>query len=221
MSTNEFGPVRRIGISSRAMTGKVAEGWEFESALERDFMEIVRFDIKIDRYSPQPLTIQYLDVEGKRRRYTPDGLVEYRRDLPPARDMKPLLCEIKYRADLVANWRELLPKFRAARQFCRQKNWTFRIFTERDIRTDYLTNVRFLYPYLSRYDDYAIVHLLIDKIYDLRETDPEALLVNLFRDKRNRAAALPMIWYLVATHQVGCDLDKPLNMKSRIWTMEG
>ncbi len=221
MSMNEFGPVRRIGMSSRAMTGKVAEGWEFESSLERDFMEIVRFDVKIDRYSPQPLTIEYLDVEGTRRRYTPDGLIEYRHDLAPARDMKPLLCEVKYRADLLANWRELLPKFRAARKFCKQKNWTFRVFTERDIRTDYLTNVRFLYPYLNRYDDYAIVHMLIDKIYDLRETDPEALLVNLFRDKRNRAAALPMLWYLVATHQVGCDLDRPLNMKSRIWTMEG
>lgn len=78
------------------MTGLVPDIGRYESSLERDFMELVRFDRNIRTYSPQPLTIRYVDSLGRFRKYTPDGLIEYRRDCFPAKEMKHVLCEVKY-----------------------------------------------------------------------------------------------------------------------------
>lgn len=215
------GPVRKIGINTRSVVGTMPDGSQYESTLERDFMELVRFDKNILQFTAQPLTIEYLDSSGKLRRYTPDGFIEYRRDTWPAREMANVLCEIKYREDFRDQWRVLLPKFRAAKQYCTERGWEFRVFTEREIRTPYLDNVRFLWPYVRdlRNDGYA--DLLKLQLEEVRESDPEALLCSVCRDKWRRAEILPDLWWLIATYQIGCDLTQPLTMKSRIWTLEG
>ncbi|TCS72150.1 TnsA endonuclease-like protein [Sulfuritortus calidifontis] len=213
------GPVRKIGMNTRSVVGVMPDGARFESTLERDFMELVRFDKNIKLYTPQPLVIEYRDAAGKLRRYTPDGFIEYRRDIRPAKEMPHVLCEIKYRKDFRAQWRNLLPKFRAAKRYCAERGWEFKVFTEREIRTPYLQNVRFLWPYCSEIRDDAVVDLLLLHLAELRETDPEALLCSLFRDRWKRADALPDLWHLVATSQVGCDLTQPLTMKTHIWSL--
>lgn len=219
MSSNRFSPVRKIGINTRAVVGKMPEGWQFESTLERDFMELVRFDLKIGSYVPQPVVIEYYDSSGKKRRYTPDGFIEYRSDLPITKNMQNVICEIKYRKDFKASWREFLPKFRAAKAFCKVHGYDFRVYTEHEIRTPYLDNVKFLYPYRERLLSAAVAEKMADKISDVRETDPEALMTTLFRDKWRRAEMLPVLWYLIATGKVGCELSEPLTMKSKIWTI--
>ena len=220
-STLVPGPVRKIGISTRSVVGVMPDGSQFESTLERDFMELVRFDTNVKLFTPQPLVIEYSDATGKHRQYTPDGFIEYRRDIWPAKEMPHFLCEIKYRADFRKQWRELLPKFRAAKQYCLERSWEFKVLTELEIRTPYLANVRFLWPYLKDLRSAEIADLILLQLSELHETDPDGLLCSLFRDRWKRAGALPDLWYLVATHQVGCDLTQPLTMKTRIWTLEG
>jgi hypothetical protein len=215
------GPVRKIGINSRSVVGRMPDGSQFESSLERDFMELVRFDKNIKLYTPQPLVIEYRNSEGKLRRYTPDGFIEYRRDIRPAKEMPHALCEIKYRGDFRDKWRELMPKFRAAKRYCSEREWEFKVFTEREIRTPYLQNVRFLWPYFHGLRSAEIADLMLLQLSELRETDPEVLLCSLFRDRWKRAAALPDLWFLIASHQVGCDLNQPLTMQTRIWTLAG
>jgi hypothetical protein len=212
------GPVRKIGISSRSVVGRMPEGGQFESTLERDFMELVRFDLNIRRFTPQPLVIEYLDTLGKHRKYTPDGFIEYRRDILPAKDMPHVLCEIKYRADFREKWKELLPKFRAAKHYCSNQGWEFRIYSESEIRTPYLKNVRFLWPFRNDLRDPEVADMFLLHLSELRESDPQALLYSLFRNRWKQAATLPDLWHLIATCQIGCDLTKPLTMKSRIWT---
>ncbi|CAP02609.1 hypothetical protein ABSDF3340 [Acinetobacter baumannii SDF] len=85
-------PVRQIGIQTRSMTGLVPEYGQFESSLERDFMELIKFDKNVELYAPQPLVISYIDKHNKKRTYTPDGLLEYRTDISPAKER---LCCIK------------------------------------------------------------------------------------------------------------------------------
>jgi len=212
-------PIRRIRISNRSMTGIVPGLGQFESSLERDFMELIRFDKNIQSYTPQPATIYYPDVNGKTRKYTPDGFIEYRRDISPASEMPHVLCEIKYRNDFRANWREFLPKFRAAKRYASERGWTFQVLTEYEIRGPYLKNVRFLSGYHTAPSS-DIVLAISDKLVELRESDPEALMTSLFRDPWNRAAALPALWYLIGQHQIGCDLSQHLTMRSRMWTLE-
>lgn len=221
MDAAQIKPVRRIGVSHRAVVGALPGRLQYESTLERDLMELVRFDKNVELYTPQPLTVRFRDAAGKARSYTPDGFIEFRRDVLPAAEMPHVLCEVKFRKDFREKWREYLPKYRAAKKYCVQHGWEFRVFTEREIRTPYLQNVRFLWPYRQQVPNADLAMLLLDKIEDLRETDAEALLVALYRDKWNRAAALPALWQLVADFQVGCELAVPLTMRSKLWTLRG
>jgi len=213
-------PVRQIGIQTRSMTGVVPDLGQFESSLERDFMELIRFDKNIELYTPQPLVISYIDKDNKKRSYTPDGLVEYRTDILPAKEMKPVLCEIKYRADFRADWKNLIPRFRAAKVFANERGWDFQVFTEVEIRTPYLKNVRFLSGYLSVSYEIDLQETILEKLSDLRESDPQTIMFILFRDKWMRASALPTLWYLIAMKRIGCELSEPLTMNSRIWVLE-
>lgn len=214
------GPVRKIRISSRAITGTVPKVGDYESLLERDMMQLVRFDKNIHLFTPQPLTLWYEDAKGNKRSYTPDGFIEYRRDIAPAKDMPHVLCEIKYRADFRAKWKELLPRFRAAKRYCQERGWEFHVFTEREIRTAYLENVRFLWRYHAINEDNGFSELIRERIREMGETDPTSLLNAICRDKWNQAVALPVLWHLVCNAEIGCDLNLPLTMHTRIWSTE-
>ncbi len=140
--------VRKIGVSDRSVTGRHGfSGQQYESTLERDFLDLIEFDCNVDRYETQPLTIIYVDGDGRVHGYTPDVFVQYRRDIVPARDMPHLLVEIKYREDYRGQFRELKQRLRAARLYARERGWRFAVLTEREIRTPYLRNARFLRPY--------------------------------------------------------------------------
>lgn len=211
-------PVRDIGISSRSVTGVVPQLGKYESTLERDLMEILRFDTRVHTFTPQPLTIEYLDAENNVRRYTPDGLIQFQ----SAQDFHilPVLYEVKHRADFRKDWKSLLPKFRAAKAYCRSRLWRFEVFTEREIRTPYLTNVKFLWPYRERVPSHQMKTLVLQTLLDLDESDPNVLLCALCNDKTNRGHMIPVIWHLVATGAIGCDLNTPLTMHSLIWVEE-
>jgi hypothetical protein len=64
-----------------------------ESALERDFVTLCRFDSDVLAIEEQPVTINWTGPNGRNRRYTPDYRV--------VRQTSIELVEIKYRADLV------------------------------------------------------------------------------------------------------------------------
>ena len=49
-------PVRSIGVSGRSVTGIVPLMGRFESTLERDLMELVRFDRRVSSFLPVSYT---------------------------------------------------------------------------------------------------------------------------------------------------------------------
>ncbi|UVA79981.1 TnsA endonuclease N-terminal domain-containing protein [Pandoraea commovens] len=208
-------PTRRIGVSTRGVTGAVPSFGRYESSLERDLMEIFRFDPNVERFVPQPLTIEYRDDLGGLRRYTPDGLIYFKENAGLV--ATPVLFEVKYRADFRKDWKILMPKFRAAKAYCLRHGWRFQIFTEREIRTPYLENVRFLWAYLEQVPSSDLVAMILQTLWDLDEADPDLLLYALCHDSSNRARMIPAVWHLVATGAIGCDLNLPLTMRSRIW----
>jgi hypothetical protein len=208
-------PVRDIGVSTRGVNGTMPSFGKYESSLERDLMEILRFDSNIERFNPQPLTIQYLDCDGKARSYTPDGLI-YFKSTPTSYSI-PVLFEVKYRADFRKEWKTLMPKFRAAKAYSLEQGWRFEVFTEREIRTPYLDNVKFLWPYREQTPSTEVSTLILRTLWDLDEADPDLLLCALCHDASNRARMIPALWHLITTGAIGCDLNLPLTMRSRIW----
>jgi hypothetical protein len=198
------------------MTGIVPGFGTYESSLERDVMELLRFDRSVDRFVPQPLTLEHADAQGKMRKYTPDGLVYFKPDA--AGTVPPLLYEVKYREDFRKDWKNLVAKFRCAKEYCFERNWRFQVFTEREVRTAYLGNVKFLWPYVEVQVPEQERHRMLTALAYLEEADPDLLLCALYFDLTNRARAIPLLWNLVATGAIGCDLTQPLSMRTRIWT---
>lgn len=209
------GPVRNVSRTSRGLTGVVAEMGRFESTLERDMMELVRFDRNVSQFVPQPLVIRYRRADDKVCTYTPDGLIHYR-----ASSREPsVLYEVKFREDFRNAWREYLPKFRAAKAFCQERGWSFCVFTEKEIRTTYLSNVKFLWPYLGRKVDPAIRDHVLTVLWDLQGADPDFLLHALSSLPSGRGHLIPVLWHMVAVGDIGCDLDEKLTMATPIWPM--
>lgn len=223
--TIDLPPVRRIPKNYRNVTGVVAgttgaPSVAFESTLENDFYQLLKFDLYVRRFKEQPVKIKFTDSAGKARSYTPDVLVTFRDDLRPAINMKPWLCEVKYRDDLWENWQMYRPKFKAAINYARMQGWRFRIITEKEVRTPFLKNVKFLSSYRSTTPDINDLRLILDTLYHLRETDPENLLLAISQDKWHRANLMPALWHLVAWKRVGVDFTLPVTMRSRIWSTD-
>jgi hypothetical protein len=214
------GPVRAIGVQTRSVTGTLPDGSRYESSLERDFMLLMQFDPSVDIYTPQPLTLRYRGRDGSTRRYTPDGLIEWRKDRP-VHDPRPVLVEIKYREAFEGDWRRWRLVARAAREYAREQGWIFQIYTEREIRTPVLENASFLLPYRRGSGSPELERWLLDALEELGESTPRALISTLYRDKWNQAALIPVLWRLLAERSVGFDITKLLTMSSPIWSTRG
>lgn len=218
-------PVRSIPKNSRSLTGKIIDSRRhtavaFESALERDLYLLLDFDPSVAHFEEQPVTIAYQDPAGVNRTYTPDVLVHYVPDRRSQRDHRSVLYEIKYRDDLRTHWHEYRTKFKAARRYARSQGWVFRLITEREIRTPYLKNAKFLRQYRYRSFDSRACHRMLAILAGRGETEPETLLAFLSSDRWERVRLLPVLWHLIAIRQVGADLTVPLTMSSRIWSRE-
>ncbi|AMP02138.1 tnsA endonuclease C terminal family protein [Collimonas arenae] len=181
---------------------------------------VLEFDLNVQQFEVQPVQIDWSDSEGQPRRYTPDVLVEYRRDIVPAKNFRPMLCEVKYREDLREEWAEIRPKLKAGFKYAKQHGWRFKIFTEEEIRTPYLDNARFLLTYMRQELNEVHAELLLGRLSEMREADPNSLGSAVFRDRWARAELLPALWHLIANRRIGTDLGLPLTMFSRIWSKD-
>ncbi|MCE1177073.1 MAG: heteromeric transposase endonuclease subunit TnsA [Burkholderiales bacterium] len=211
------GPVRRIGISSRSITGTMPNGNRYESSLERDLMILLNFDPLVDFFTPQPLTLSYQMPDLSWHKYTPDGLIEYRKDVL-VHDPRPVLIEVKYREAFEGKSKEWLPKFRAAHRHAKENGWIFQILTEEKIRTPFLDNVKFLTPYLKN-PDYPHMDWLSDELNKLKTSTVKEIISLLYKDKWNQARLVQSLWALIARREIGCDLSVPLTTNTTIWAL--
>lgn len=205
--------VRSIGVSGRSVTGIVPLMGRFESTLERDLMELVRFDRRVSSFLPQPVRIEYKGDAGEERSYTPDGLITFQES---ASSPPPILYEVKYRANFREQWRNLLPKFRAAKSYCAERGWRFEVYTEREIRTPYLDNVKFLWPFRSREPGPLQRAQVVGVFESYNLISVGNLLGMLAPDPKQRGELIPVLWNLIAKGVVCCDLNIPLSMTSEL-----
>jgi hypothetical protein len=214
--------VRKIRPNYGSVTGLVADdrlarSTGYESSLERDFIKHLIFNQNVFKHEEQPLTIEFTDIRGKQRRYTPDFLIFYRRDIALTRDWRPLLVEVKYRSDLFKHWIELKPKFRAARSYAKRHGWDFAIITERELRTPYLKNITFLLEFRKYPRDEVGSQLLLEAVANRSATTPAGLLDLISEDAIRRATLLPVLWQLIENGDIVIELDQQLTMSSPIW----
>lgn len=210
-------PVRPLKPSRRSLTGRVSidsgSRVGFESSLERDWLTAMDFDPTVRLIREQPFSFYY-ELEGERRRYTPDILVE---SVSSHGVVSTVVYEVKLLEELRAEWLRYRPRFKAAVHYCRARGWRFKIVTEREIRTPFLKNAKFLRRYRTMQPQPLIAQQLLYTLKALGETTPQALLAAAYLSSETRMGAIPQLWRLVALRQIGTMLDEALTMQSPIW----
>jgi hypothetical protein len=178
---------------------------EHESALERDFVTLTSFLDADASIVSQPITLTYRDG-AKTRRYTPDFLVR-------SSHRRTELVEVKYRADLRANWSRLKPGFIAARVWARERDATFRIATERRIRGLRLENAKRLLPLRHAPLDAEIAEHALAAARTLRAPSVGGILALLPTD---RSRSLATLWCLIARGALRIDLSQRIGVDTQV-----
>jgi hypothetical protein len=214
-------PVRKIPKNYRNVTGLIAtdksdEMTGYESRLEHNCQKLITFNPNVAGYEEQPVTISYTDKSGKERKYTPDILIHYRKDVNPVNSWRPLLGEVKWRSDLFKNWGELKPKIKAGQQYATEQGYDFVLMTEREINTPYVQNAIFLLEFRDHPFNEEDSQRLLSALNSLGETDVQTLMLSLTDDDCRKAELLPILWHLVANFEITANLEIPLNMRSRL-----
>jgi hypothetical protein len=178
---------------------------EHESTLERDFVTLTSFRDDGAVITAQPVTIFFVD-ESRTRRYTPDFRVDWSTGVYE-------LVEIKYRADLRLNWRNLRPGFEAARTWARERGASFRIATERDIRGPHLDVAKQLLPLRGAPVDTVLAEHALAAVRDGAAATFGELVAML---PAGRGAAQATAWRLIARGALRVDLSSPIDFSTKV-----
>ena len=213
-------PSRKIPKSYRNVTGKVAinggkRSVHFESPLEKDFFVLVDYDREVKEVEEQPVKITYQDPDGNARTYCPDALLHFRSEV----NRRPMLCEIKSREELQDRWLELKPRFKAATKFARERGWRFKIITDREIRTEFLENVRLV----REYRGYPFDDLQWQRMKrSLRSggMSISAVLGDLCASRSEQAGLLAQIWGHIGSGRLVADLETKLGYHTMVGLAE-
>lgn len=214
--TTPDSPARKIPRSYRNVTGRVAmagaeRSVHFESPLERDFYILLDFNPEVESVQEQPFRIEYLDSDGALRTYYPDALVTFASET----DRKPMLCEVKPREQLRTRWAELRPRFRAAVAFAAKRGWKFKIYSDLEIRGEYLDNVKLL----REYRQYPVDEMLWGRIQKTLRDEPVHLaeLVSACSSKAiSSGMVMPQIWRQICAGRLVTDLERKIDHHTEV-----
>jgi len=211
--------VRKIPKNYLFVTGSFASQKndqmnEFESPLEKEFMLLLEFDKRVEKFDTQPIIIP---VPGVRAGYTPDVLIHYFPDPNSGEIPKPLLTDVKHTDELARNKEKYQKKFDEAERFANERGWEFRITTQHDIRTPRLENLKFLRAYRNispSEQDQLVLFNMVKKIGD--ECSPKILLDHLAKNENDQLHWLPLIWHAVLHEDLLIDWNQQLHNDTSI-----
>lgn len=215
-----------FSVTARLSSAKLGRTVQAESLLEYDFLNILDFDPRVEKYGEQCLSVPWLDPGGRRRHYTPDVLVKFTSEARSAdRRLGGTVFEVKPSAVLASTLSELKPKYRATMRGLRGTGVRFKLITERQIDRVFAANARFLLNYkVERFQnnkdlqEKSIDATLLEMVWALKEpTTPQRILDEFGQSFELRARLLPRLWYFVASGVLDTDLVEPLTMSSAVW----
>ncbi|MCC6190614.1 MAG: TnsA-like heteromeric transposase endonuclease subunit [Anaerolineales bacterium] len=197
---------RKHGLNGLFPSLKAGRMVWYESFLERDFIHLLEFDPTVVTFAEQPFTLEYVH-QGQTRRYTPDFHVQLA-------SQRQVLVECKPSAFLEHQDNPL--KFAAARAWCAEHGWSFRVATEVDIRQEpRLANVKLL----ARYARLNVAPQIQSRVFAALAASPDLSLGELSRwlEPANPVAALPDLLHLAARHAIALALDEaPLSPATQV-----
>lgn len=216
-------PIRKIPLRYSSLSGikpstKNSGKTQFESSLEADFIDLLEWDWRVKFYEEQPYKIEFLDESQKLRFYIPDFFVRFHENSDSdGLTLNPTINEVKYSKDLELHKQVLNPKFAAAKTFCLEQGFEFKIITEKEIRTPNLENVRFLKRYRKQEVHIPMMDYLKSLLEKFEVTTPEILIASTSQVEEKRAMFLSVLWVMVSNGSIMIDMTKKITMNSKIW----
>jgi hypothetical protein len=220
-SCNQIQQVRRIKPTRRSVSGVMpfrgGGGVPFESLLERDFLKRMRFSHRVFSVVAQPCLIDFIDPAGRAQIYTPDYLVYFHQgDANASQFIRPMLVEVKPAYEWRENWRAWIGKWKAARRYAREQGWTFAIYDESRIRGLPLDNIVFLERFERMFFDKEDIDMVLRTVRDMEVAPVHYVLARHFGG-HYRGKGVSLLWHLVATRQLECDIIEPLDEYLELW----
>ena len=206
--------MRKIRKSHISVTGyfssyKNKRQINFESKLEHDFYLLLEFDETIKSYQEQPFKVYYI-YQDKKRRYTPDTLVNYIDGIQKVFEVKPIF---KIQNDV-----ELQEKIELQKQKIKEeKNLELCIYTDENINRIYMDNIKIIYNLAFIKENKEIQDRIKNKLLKLNIPLPiKELLDKLTSNQSDRLKYIPYLWNLVFNNPECIDFTKKITMASII-----
>lgn len=209
-------PTRKITASAVKVTGTVPNDQKFESKLEEDFLVLLRFDPDVLEFTTQSETVPWVANDGSRHTYTPDVLIKYR----PETNRKTALVEVKPDLGPDASYQWKPPrsedphlnqlKWEAATRYAQKRGWDFYVQYEKDIRTPYLQNARFLLRHLERGEPSKYDTRLLEKLQQQGAMPLKAWCESISASRSEQAHIYPACYRLIGLRSVRADIQNSL-----------
>lgn len=206
--------MRKIKKSHISVTGyfssyKNKRQINFESKLEHDFYLLLEFDETIKSYQEQPFKVYYI-YQDKKRRYTPDTLVNYIDSTQKIFEVKPMF---KIKNDI-----ELQEKIELQKQKIKEdKNLELLIFTDENMDKIYMNNIKIIYNFAFIRVNKEIQDKIRNELLKLNvPIQVKKLLDRLTSTKFDRLKYIPYLWNLVFNNPGCIDFTKKITMASII-----
>ncbi|WNL26762.1 TnsA endonuclease N-terminal domain-containing protein [Arcobacter cryaerophilus gv. pseudocryaerophilus] len=198
-----------IAVSGYFASYKNKRQINFESKLEHDFYLLLEFDEQVKSYKEQPFNIYYT-YQDKKRRYTPDTLVNYIDDTQKVFEVKPIF---KIQNDI-----ELQEKIKLQKQKIKEeKNLELSIFTDSNIDKIYMDNIKIIYNFAFIKENKEIEDKIKNELLKLNiQIQIKELLDRITNNQSDRLKYIPYIWNLVFNNPRCVDFTKKITMASII-----
>jgi len=195
-------PVRKVSnrggnvighLPCLTLSGKMVD---FESPLERDHLMLIDQSQNVVWFDVQPVEIRYRH-NGKDRRYTPDVLEKDKTGHYTLVEVKPAI---------LVDTEENKMKFAAARAWCAERGYTFKVVTDTDIRGGFrLKNVKLL----TQFARHGVAPETRARVFGLLAHGPMtiAALVTAVCPSQP-STALIAILHLAYHHEIAAPLDE-------------
>jgi hypothetical protein len=215
---------RKIGYTYGSVSGRYAFRKEktvaFESTLERDLLTLLEFNDSVLDVVEQPVTLEYINHNGRLVPYTPDFLVYFKTS--PAKGMlnpypRPMLIEVKPSEKLQKHFNEFRPRFKVATKYAMENGYIFKIYDEKRIRGQELKNINFIARHKNLQYNPDEEERILNHLKAVGHTTIEHLLTHLYVTDVQRGIGLGQTWHLLASKKISCDIRLPLNQHTVIW----
>ena len=215
-------PVRKLKKSYRNVTGmyyssRLHRLVQFDSILERDFIQILDIHPSVRSFAEQPMKIAFFDADGLERVYVPDFHVTFSGGQFLGRHVgRPWIIEIKCRHDLETNWRQIALKLRAGVRVALNNQFTFHVLTESVLAGAQLANAKFLRRFANSEPSAEVTRMILAQV-----RRPGGVTIGQIRSASpiHRYSHLidQALWIALARGIVCADMEAPFSPETRLW----